>query len=236
MKCKKCGNDYEGNFCPECGTPAEIVPKSNVKEATPTVTQVIPTNTPIPPVKTNAQTFSKKSTKPVYKKWWFWILIVLAFFIVVGFIGGNDDSSTASGTTGSTHLQETNKSQETTKAPGTTKASKAPATTKSQVNEDANSGQTIGQKNALKQAKSYLSYSAFSYKGLIEQLEFEKFSNADAVYAADNCGADWNEQAAKKAASYLSYSAFSRDSLIEQLEFEGFTNAQAVYGAEANGY
>jgi len=77
---------------------------------------------------------------------------------------------------------------------------------------------------------------AFSYKGLIEQLEFEQYSHEDAVYAANNCGADWNEQAAKKAKDYLSIMAFSKASLIEQLEFEGFTHEQAVYGAEANGY
>ena len=95
---------------------------------------------------------------------------------------------------------------------------------------------TMGQKNALAKAKSYLNYSAFSYKGLIEQLEYEKFSTSDATYAADNCGADWFEQAAKKAKSYLSFTSFSRDGLIEQLEYEGFTHEQAVYGVEQNGY
>lgn len=93
----------------------------------------------------------------------------------------------------------------------------------------------ISQSNALKSAKSYLEYSSFSYNGLIEQLEYEKYSHEDAVYAADNCGADWNEQAAKSAESYLAYSSFSRDSLIEQLEYEGFTHEQAVYGVEQNG-
>ncbi len=66
----------------------------------------------------------------------------------------------------------------------------------------------MGQKNALGKAESYLSFSAFSYQGLIEQLEYEQFSHEDAVYAADNCGADWNEQAAKKAESYLDFSSF----------------------------
>lgn len=95
---------------------------------------------------------------------------------------------------------------------------------------------TMGQKNALAKAKSYLDYSAFSYKGLIKQLEYEKFSTSDATYAADNCGADWFEQAVKKAKSYLSFTSFSRDGLIEQLEYEGFTHEQAVYGVEQNGY
>lgn len=57
---------------------------------------------------------------------------------------------------------------------------------------------TMSQKQALGKAKSYLEFSAYSYKGLIRQLEFEKYDNADATFAADNCGADWNEQAAKK--------------------------------------
>lgn len=97
-------------------------------------------------------------------------------------------------------------------------------------------GLTTGQKNALNSAKSYLDFSAFSYQGLIEQLEYEKYTHEDAVFAADNCGADWNEQAVKKAASYLEFSSFSKEGLIEQLEYEGFTHEQAIYGVEQNGY
>ncbi len=95
---------------------------------------------------------------------------------------------------------------------------------------------TAGQKNALRSAEQYLNFTAFSYKGLIEQLEYEQYLHEDAVYAADHCGADWNEQAAKAAANYLEYTSFSRDGLIEQLEYEGYTHEQAVYGAEQNGY
>ena len=95
---------------------------------------------------------------------------------------------------------------------------------------------TLGQQNALKTAKSYLSVSAFSWKGLVEQLEFEGYTHDESIFAANNCGADWNEQAAKKASSYLRVSSFSRSGLIEQLEFEGFTHDQAVYGAVQVGY
>ncbi|MBP1587778.1 MAG: Ltp family lipoprotein, partial [Clostridia bacterium] len=59
------------------------------------------------------------------------------------------------------------------------------------------------QSNALKAAARYLDSMAFSYEGLIHQLEFEKYSYEDAKYAADNCGADWNEQAYKSAKHYL---------------------------------
>lgn len=89
---------------------------------------------------------------------------------------------------------------------------------------------------ALNSANSYLSFSAFSYSGLISQLEYEGYSTEDATYAADNCGADWNEQAAKSAANYLSFTSFSRSDLIDQLEYEGFTREQAEYGVKQNGY
>lgn len=92
------------------------------------------------------------------------------------------------------------------------------------------------QKNALSKALDYLNYTPFSRSGLIEQLEFEGFSKDEATYGADNCDADWNEQAAKKAQDYLDYTSFSRSGLIEQLEYEGFTKEQAAYGATAVGY
>ena len=90
---------------------------------------------------------------------------------------------------------------------------------------------TMSQKQALGKAKDYLQFGAFSYKGLIHQLEYEKYDNADATFAADNCGADWNEQAAKKAKQYLDVTHFSLDDLAHQLEYEGFTEEQALYGA-----
>lgn len=71
---------------------------------------------------------------------------------------------------------------------------------------------------------------AFSYEGLIEQLEYEGYSNSEAKYAADNCGADWYEQAVKCAENYLDVMSFSRSELIDQLEYEGFTHDQAVHG------
>lgn len=89
---------------------------------------------------------------------------------------------------------------------------------------------SVSKQNALKSAKSYLNTSAFSRKGLIEQLEYEKYSTEDATYAVDNCGANWNEQALKSAKSYLNTSAFSYSGLKEQLEYEGFTSEQASYG------
>lgn len=96
--------------------------------------------------------------------------------------------------------------------------------------------ETTGQKNAVQSAKDYLAFSAFSFKGLVKQLEYEGYTHSEAVYAANHCDANWKEQAAKSAETYLSFTSFSRKELIEQLEYEGFSHEQAVYGAQANGY
>jgi len=115
-------------------------------------------------------------------------------------------------------------------APVVEKTTPAPTPTPTPV-----PSETVSQKNAVKKAKSYLGYSAFSHDGLVAQLEYEQFSHADAVYGADNSGGNWNEQAAKKAKSYMDMSAYSRGSLIEQLKYEKFTQAQAEYGANSVG-
>jgi Host cell surface-exposed lipoprotein len=102
------------------------------------------------------------------------------------------------------------------------------------VEEEA-SAETAGQENARGSAEDYLDYSAFSRKGLIEQLEYEGYSTKDATYAVDAVSPNWNEQAAKAAKDYLDYSSFSRSGLIEQLAYEGYTEQQAVYGVNQAG-
>ena len=93
---------------------------------------------------------------------------------------------------------------------------------------------TNSQLNAVIEAKNHLNVSSFSHAGLIHQLEFEDFSNEDAVYAADNCGADWNKQAIRSAKSYLiDCDGFSYSELINELQkFEKFTPEQAKYGVD----
>jgi hypothetical protein len=149
----------------------------------------------------------------------FWIISALA-------LGGSDSQPTAT-----TELATTEEAKTEAATESTTEAQTEEATT-----EEATEDMTLGQKNALASAKDYLIYSAFSHKGLIQQLEFEGYSTEDATFAADNCGADWNEQAARSAQSYLDYDSYSRQGLIEQLLYEGFTNEQAEYGVTAVGY
>ena len=94
---------------------------------------------------------------------------------------------------------------------------------------------TVSQENAIQTAKDYLSFSAFSESGLIDQLKFEGYPARDAKFAVNYISVNWKEQAAKMAKSYLDTGSFSRQGLIDQLEFEGFTTAQATYGVNKTG-
>lgn len=69
---------------------------------------------------------------------------------------------------------------------------------------------TMEEKNALRSANDYLSFMAFSKKGLIEQLKYEGYSTEAATNAVNSLDVDWNEQAAKSAEQYLSFMSFSR--------------------------
>ena len=170
----------------------------------------------------------KKAKKPFYKRWWFWVIVVL---LLLGSCGRSSETPTettpATATLATTAPIETTAAVDPEETVATTQGTEAPA-----VVDTA----TVGEKNALRKAHDYLNYSAFSYTGLIGQLEYEGFTTEEATYAVDNCGADWNEQAAKKAEDYLDYSSFSRSGLIDQLKYEGFTSEQAEYGVSQNGY
>lgn len=100
----------------------------------------------------------------------------------------------------------------------------------------SNQTPTIGERNALKSAQNYLDFMAFSYSGLIDQLEFEGYTKQEAIYAADNCDADWFEQAYASAENYLRFMSFSRKGLIDQLCFDGYTREQAEYAVKKMGY
>jgi hypothetical protein len=100
---------------------------------------------------------------------------------------------------------------------------------------------TVSQANAVQAAERYLSMSAFSRSGLIQQLSSqfgEGYPRADAVYAVEHLSVNWNEQAARAAKQHLSERSFSREGLIHQLKArygDGFSHAEAIYGVESTG-
>ncbi len=154
---------------------------------------------------------------------WSVVIGIFVFLIIIGIFSNNSTDNNSQNT------NQPNPNQ------ATQNVNIQPTDNVNQQNTETDTA-TIGEKNALKKALSYLDVMAFSYSGLIKQLEYEGYSHEEAKYGADNCGADWNEQAALKAQSYLDSMPFSREGLIEQLVYEGFTREQAEYGVQAVGY
>ncbi|WP_417434105.1 Ltp family lipoprotein [Hoeflea sp.] len=100
---------------------------------------------------------------------------------------------------------------------------------------------TSAQKNAVRSAKNYLSFQAFSRRGLIDQLSSpygDDYDVADATAAVDSLSVDWNAQAVRSAKTYLEMMGFSCNGLIRQLSSDAgdkYTESQATYGAQQAG-
>lgn len=125
--------------------------------------------------------------------------------------------------------------------PGGTIATSAQVTPPKSLPTRAKSNATVSQRQAVRAAQNYITIGGFSRAGMIRQLTSDAadgFSHADAAYAADHIGADWNAEAVEAAKAYLQVTGFSRSGLIRQLTSpvgSGFTHAQAVYAVEKVG-
>jgi type IV secretory pathway VirB10-like protein len=187
------------------------------------------------------------------RKRWPWIVgsVVLALVVLsaIGAAFGEDETPKVAATE-PVETTTTKRPTTTTDAPTTTTTPPAPPTTTAPPPPPTTAApppppptpppppapvESISQSNARGKAADYLDYTAFSRKGLIDQLKFEGFSEGDATYGVDALDVDWNAQAAKKAADYLDYTSFSRSGLIEQLVYEGFSQAEAEYGVSTTG-
>ena len=163
----------------------------------------------------------------MHKKIAYLLTSVLILSAMTGCTASDSSSPTVADDTAVSVYEETTSEAKTEATSAETKKETEPVQTtkktETTIRETAGNV-SVSQENALIRAKSYLATMSFSREGLIGQLEFEGYSNSDATYAADNCGADWNKQAVLKAKEYLSTMSFSYDGLVEQLEFEGFTH------------
>ncbi len=129
------------------------------------------------------------TSKPWYKKWW---AITLGVIVVIGVLGNLGDSEgttlDAGGTTTTVAdvVTSTEAPTATTTAPDTTTTTgQSTTTTTTTVPE---SQFTRSEENAIRSAEQYLSISAFSRSGLIDQLEFEGFTTEQATYGVDKAG------------------------------------------------
>jgi len=217
---------------------------------------------PVPPSASPAQEgdapqkTTLKASRPWFKKKRIVILVPVLFFLFIGWIGSLGDNETDLAATTTPAVTEPAQSAEEIAAAEAAEAAQAEADAAeeaAQAAEEAAAAEaaaaeaaaaaaaeeaargTVSQQNAVRSGTSYLNYTAFSYSGLIKQLEYEGFSAEDATWGVDRVTVDWNEQAAKSAASYLEYTSFSRSGLVDQLVYEGFSAEQAEYGVSQTG-
>ncbi|MEN9966899.1 MAG: hypothetical protein RL036_132 [Actinomycetota bacterium] len=94
---------------------------------------------------------------------------------------------------------------------------------------------SVSLSNAKRAAQNYLNVMAFSRKGLIKQLVFDKYSQSVATAAVDSLKVNWKTQAVKSAKNYVNIMPFSRDALINQLVFDGYSSSEAKAGATGAG-
>ncbi len=73
MKCVNCGTEYEGKFCPECGTKTQEQADFQQQNA----------NQPFEAGKKGRKK-PKKPKKPIYKRWWFFVIIGIALIAIIG--------------------------------------------------------------------------------------------------------------------------------------------------------
>ena len=133
---------------------------------------------------------------------------------------------------------EESSSTESTTAQVTTAAATQPTTknqteTAAATTADSNSSYASAKEAAVADAKKFLEKANYSYQGLYNDLVYMGYADEDAKYGADNCGADWSEQAVKRAKALAANGITNYDNLVEQLESEGFTGEQAAVGAQA---
>lgn len=94
---------------------------------------------------------------------------------------------------------------------------------------------TLSQKNAFIKADFLVNDLHYSYDYLVYALVTEEgFSIEDAKFAADNCGADWDQQAVLWIESFGS--GYSRAGLIEVMRWNRFTDEQIEKALSEVGY
>ena len=86
-----------------------------------------------------------------------------------------------------------------------------------------------GNEGAVNSAKDYLKFMAASKTKIISFLKKQGFTEEEAIYGAENCGADWYDQALRMAMSYLNVQEFTYEQLALQLMIEGFTEDEIIY-------
>lgn len=123
MICNNCGKEYEGNFCPNCGTPAGNTGSVTDKKDVPQTTLNRYNDSYYASNYQSVNNQPQKAKKPLYKKWWFWLIVVIAFLVFVsglGSCGDTDDADNSYATTEKSTTTETTTEKVTTTTKPTT--------------------------------------------------------------------------------------------------------------------
>ena len=112
-------------------------------------------------------------------KWLIAVLACVAIGAACGGGGGSDSSDTVAPTTTA--------APKTTFAPSPTVAPIVPKV-RTTPSPSTTPKESVGERNAREKAADYLDYSAYSRSGLIDQLEYEGFTTAQAEYGVDAVG------------------------------------------------
>ena len=182
--------------------------------------------------KTDVKEQPKKEKTVVTAKDKFAMYSVIAFLIAIPFciivtIAVNEDNDTDTSTSSSYSSDyDTDEDYDTSSDDDT-------STTSSSFSDDY-SALDYESQNCYNQAMSYLDFMAFSRNGLIQQLQYEGYTDNAISNALDLLEKDyvsWDIEAVKKAQEYMKTFSFSQQRLYEQLIHDGFTEEQANYGA-----
>lgn len=87
----------------------------------------------------------------------------------------------------------------------------------------------------MRSAENYLRSQGISRLGLIDQLQFEQFSEEDARYATEQSGADWNAEAVEAAQDFLSRNPYDAKTLTVLTESMGFTEDEVTHAVDEAG-
>lgn len=120
MNCKRCGTSFEGNFCPNCGTPVE----KGKEDTNNQVTQTQPQSSYLDELNktlTEPQMLIPKK-KSIYIKWWFWVIIAVFLLIIIANMGscGDNNSDLSNNNDGYTDSVDHTTEETTTKKITTT--------------------------------------------------------------------------------------------------------------------
>lgn len=166
------------------------------------------------------------------------VAVILGAMLAGVYSGSSDDSATDAAAATEVAAASPAAASEESK-----KVEKPKTPEKATADKPAEASGTVGQLQAAAAAKSYLdSGMGFSAASLLQQLTSSAgngFAQADAQWAIDHSGADWNAQARAAAKGYLdSGMGFSEASLNGQLTSSAgnqFTPEQAQYAVAKAG-